>query len=243
MQAAHDPADINVTPDVGSDMSSQATNRFFVKASADIGKRFGQVTVIGVVGLVSGHIVHEFKCDCGKQFTTLITRFRSGKRLSCGCTRKSTATHGMFGTQVYDIWHTMKQRCTNPNAHGYEWYGGRGIRVCQRWMESFEAFYQDVGPRPGPEYSLDRKDSNGDYCKDNVRWATDIEQIRHRRNTTFVTAWDSTKPLAEWAAEYNLHIDTVRQRLNKGWSPEQALSTPLIPRSDRRWKRPTKGTV
>jgi hypothetical protein len=89
--------------------------------------------------------------------------------------------HGKSYTPEYQAWRNMKLRCTNPDHPRYADWGGRGITVCDRWMNSFEAFYEDMGPRPGPGYSVDRKDNDGNYEADNCQWATKSEQQRNKR--------------------------------------------------------------
>lgn len=126
------------------------------------------------------------ECVCG---TTLVVRqdyLRSGKTRSCGCLREelratTPRTHGMRRSAEYRIWTDMRQRCTNPARNSYVFYGARGIRVCDEWFNSFEAFIRDVGPRPGLGYSIDRIDSNGHYEPGNVRWATTKQQGRNSR--------------------------------------------------------------
>lgn len=86
------------------------------------------------------------------------------------------------GHPLYDIWNTMRQRCYNPKATGFKRYGGRGIKVCDRWLESFWNFVNDIGPRPSPEHSVDRRENDGDYAPDNCHWATRIQQARNRAN-------------------------------------------------------------
>jgi hypothetical protein len=89
--------------------------------------------------------------------------------------------HGMYRSPEYQSWLAMKARCSNPNNSGFEYYGGRGISVCEEWSKNFLAFFADVGPRPGPGFSLDRIDVNGSYAPGNVRWADGKQQIQNRR--------------------------------------------------------------
>jgi hypothetical protein len=94
---------------------------------------------------------------------------------------KVNETHGMRHTKEYRSWYHAKQRCTNPNHIGWDLYGGRGIRMCEQWLNSFAQFYKDMGPKPGPRYSLDRIDTNGGYAPANCRWATPSTQTRNSR--------------------------------------------------------------
>jgi hypothetical protein len=94
---------------------------------------------------------------------------------------ETKTTHGQTRTSEYYTWTNMKSRCSNENVESFQWYGARGIKVCEEWAESFEAFFEHVGRKPGPEYSIDRIDSDGDYEPGNVRWATWTEQARNKR--------------------------------------------------------------
>lgn len=134
--------------------------------------------------------------------------------------------HGMRNTPEYQAWVSMIARTSNERWRDYHRYGGRGIRVCGRWRESFEAFYVDVGPRPSPEHSLDRIDVDGHYEPGNVRWATRVEQGRNKRNNRLVTSGGETASLAEWAARVGLRPGTIRMRLERGWPVERALGLP-----------------
>ena len=127
----------------------------------------------------------------------------------------------------YRAWCDMRQRCTNPRCPQYARYGAKGVSVCERWGKSFKAFLADVGPRPGPGYSLDRHpDQRGNYEPGNGRWATRTDQNRNRRTVRVVTLDGMTRTLPEWIALFGIPASTLHSRLALGWSPERALTTP-----------------
>lgn len=124
----------------------------------------------------------------------------------------------------YNAWHSMIARCHRKSSQYYRHYGGRGIKVCQRWRASYEAFLHDMGRRPhGLE--LDRIDNDGDYAPGNCRWATAVENMRNRRCTRRLTFNGETKCLIEWAESHGLSYSTLKDRLERGWSAEKALTT------------------
>jgi hypothetical protein len=125
----------------------------------------------------------------------------------------------------YRTWDSLKRRCQNPSDRSYSRYGGRGITVCDRWRDSFEAFLTDMGPRPGPGYSIDRI---------NCRWATARQQQQNLRSNRLITFGGETKPLIVWAREKGLTKRSLQFRLNNGWPVERALTTPLIPFGQRK---------
>lgn len=147
----------------------------------------GRLTVIERVGSNRRHsALWRCKCSCGNE-----TILPSGKLIgsvktkSCGCLfQESVTTHGKSRTRTYRIWQKMHARCYKPQQNGYEDYGGRGIKVCDKW-HTFEGFYEDMGDAP-PERSIDRKDFNGNYCKENCRWATRKEQAQNTRRNRVV---------------------------------------------------------
>jgi hypothetical protein len=147
-----------------------------------IGKRFGRV-------LITGHTKGNYHnmwiahCDCGKEFITRDKPLVIGKTKSCGCLRNERMTmHGMSGTRTYYSWRCMIKRCEDRKNKDFHSYGARGISVCKEWRNSFEQFYKDMGERPSGK-TLDRINVNGNYCKENCRWANPKEQSSNKRKS------------------------------------------------------------
>lgn len=124
----------------------------------------------------------------------------------------------------YGIWTDIRQRCLNPNDPCYPGYGGRGIKICDRWLESFHNFFNDVGQRPTSKHQLDRIDNDGNYEPSNCRWATRVEQANNKRNNVLLTAFGKTLTSAQWGRELGLKPATIRRRLKYNWSPEKVLT-------------------
>jgi hypothetical protein len=166
------------------------------------------------------------RCACGTERKVLVANLFNGRSTSCGhCGAHST--HGMIKSPEYQSWTGMKGRCHNDKNPGYHRYGGRGIKVCKRWRDSFENFLVDVGRRPTPHHTLDRfPDNDGDYKPGNVRWATKLEQSQNTRLNVNITFKGKTRCISEWARVVGLNQVTLSRRLRHGWSIKRALTTP-----------------
>lgn len=189
------------------------------------GLRFGKLLVLEQAPNRSKHRAWKCVCDCGKEKVLTTEQFYQGTVKSCGCLRFK---HGLRNTASYDIWCNMIRRCDNPEAEEYPNYGGRGIKVCDRWRgdSGMQNFYEDMGERP-TGLSLDRIDNDGPYSPENCRWATIKQQSMNKRNTRLVTYRGETKPLMEWASIVGIRYIRLIHRLRKNWTVERAFETPV----------------
>lgn len=133
--------------------------------------------------------------------------------------------HGQSKTLEYGVWAAIKRRCYNPNVVHYDRYGGRGIRMCDAWRNSFEAFMRDMGPRP-PGGTIDRIDNDGHYEPGNCRWVPQKQQVRNMSANRLITVRGETVSLAEWCERVGVSYSRTIQRLNAGRTPEEALFGP-----------------
>lgn len=169
------------------------------------------------------------RCECGVSKAVAMSHLRQGKSKSCGCLEKELAsarskTHGMSGTVEYQAWINMRDRCSNPSAAHYDCYGGRGITVCCRWVNSFENFYEDMGPRPSTKHSIDRIDVNGNYQPQNCRWVTSKEQNRNTRTNTIVQYLGQGMCIAEAAELSGISQCTLSMRVRRGWDASRLFA-------------------
>lgn len=140
----------------------------------------------------------KFMCRCGNEFVSKISRVKCKVTRSCGCIKKNHFVHGGKNDAEYNIWCKMRQRCNNPSDASYKNYGGRGITFCKEW-QSYENFLTDMGRRPSGSYTLERINVNGNYCKENCKWATWDEQRMNKRKTLYIEYNGERKTLKEWA--------------------------------------------
>lgn len=206
---------------------------------APIGAKFGRWTVLADAPFVArSHSI--CRCECGVEKQVLCKHLFSGISRSCGCLQSDTVsamnlTHGMSGVSgkrapEYSVWSGIKSRCYREKDEFYADYGGRGITVCDRWKYSFENFFQDMGKRPSSSHSIDRIDFNGNYCPENCRWATPVEQGGNKRNNRNIEFRGETKCLQAWCRQYGLDHKTVSDRLDRGETMGQALDLDPHPR-------------
>lgn len=208
---------------------SSSGNRKFVDLT---GKRFGRLVVIKRIENDKwGTLQYLCRCDCGNETKVRGGHLRGKNIKSCGCLYKegNYFKHGYTKTHIYYAWTDMLRRCNYKKHHAYKNYGGRGIKVCERWANKkngFINFLSDVG-KPPEGMSIDRIDNNQGYFLKNHRWATNKQQQRNRRNSKLYCYNGKKQCITALAEEYNINIGTLRSRLSRGWSLKKSLTTPI----------------
>jgi len=151
---------------------------------------------------------------------------RNGHTKSCGCLflEGNNYKHGYTGTSEYIIWLDMKARCYNVNYPAYNLYGQRKITICDEWKNDFSAFLRDMGEKTSPKHSIERINTNGNYCKENCKWATSKEQANNKRNNHILEYNNEKLTMKQWSEKLNINYDLIKQRINKlHWTTERAL--------------------
>jgi hypothetical protein len=198
------------------------------------GMRYGRVVAIRECGKSSsGDLKWLFKCDCENEFIANGYHVRTGKVISCQkCSaervRKASIKHGESNSPEFSIWTGIKSRCYNKSTKAYKNYGGRGITICNRWLESFDNFLSDMGRKPSAKHSIERINNDGNYEPNNCRWVTIEKQANNKRNNRKLTINGITKNMAEWAREHNLSSSAIIFRLRKGLSGEDLIAKSQI---------------
>ena len=181
------------------------------------GVRYGKLVAVSRVGTMGHDTGWLCACDCGGEKVVLLGSLKAGRTKSCGCIPNTIGdrvrTHGLTGTRTYNAWQNLRDRCNNPNNIGYSGYGGRGIKVCQEWDSSFEAFLRDMGVCP-PKLTIDRIDNNKGYEPGNCRWVTMKENNNNRRVRIDAVRFEG-KSINEWAEILGEKTDTIKHRLAK----------------------------
>lgn len=211
--------------------------RRLVPAAERVGQRFGRLVILEATGTMKPCVA---QCDCGTLARPILNSVVSGTTRSCGCLVKDTrhTTHRGSKTQLYKTYRGIISRCTSERSPAWEYYGGRGITICEGWRNSFESFRDDMGARPGPEFSIDRVDNSAGYwcghCAEcvghgrqkNVRWATRTTQNSNTRKNAFLTIGGATKTQSEWAREAGISRQLLSLRISRGVTGYELIAPP-----------------
>jgi hypothetical protein len=208
------------------------------------GQRFGRLVVQRIGPKTKPNQIYWIcNCDCGNICEVKGGNLKSGGTKSCGCINKEilrerSIKHGFDGTPLGYVRSSMQQRCYNSTHKAYKNYGGRGITICDEWLNNSKSFF-DWAIKSGYHegLTLDRIDNDGNYCPENCRWATMKEQQNNRRNNHLYVVGDVGKTIGEWALALNISVHTLLKRLKMEWSEEKTFTTPC----DKRYSRERKG--
>lgn len=209
------------------------------------GKKFARLTVLSFHHKDKKYNTYWLcQCECGNIRVVRATHLKNGEIKSCGCyikelvtkrNKENTRYDGLSNHRLYSIWKLMIGRCYNPKINGYNNYGGRGIIICQNWLENYLNFYNwaiSNGYKNG--LSIERIDVNGNYEPNNCKWITLKQQYYNKRNNFIITYKNKTHCLAEWAEILGINKNTLRSRLTKyGWSVEKAFETLVKNKGDK----------
>ena len=199
-----------------------------MRTAKDIsGHVFGRLTVISKAENSGRKVRWICKCVCGNETLVAGNHLRSGSTISCGCfaaesTKTRSFVHGKTKSTEYRSWIGMKQRCTNSRNAEFHRYGGRGISVCDRWLNSFENFIKDMGNKPEGK-SIDRIDNNLGYSPENCRWATAEVQSNNKSNNRLYTIGNDSYSVIQWERITGTYRSTIQSRLKRGWDIKEAV--------------------
>lgn len=194
-----------------------------------VGQKFGYLTVTSYAGGGTWNCL----CKCGRKTLNRTGSLTSGNSKSCGCLIKDVLRlrnqrHGFTKVPEFSVWRAMITRCTKPYAANYKYYGGRGIRVCDRWLGSFQLFLSDMGSRPSPSFTLERINNDGNYEPSNCCWATRAAQYKNRRGARLIDFDGLSLTATEWGKRMGISEACLRYRLKAGWEISSALSLPSL---------------
>jgi len=181
-----------------------------------IGRKFNMLTYISFSHRGNNGREHWlFKCDCGNEKIIRKLKVKCGEVKSCGCIQ-GNVKHRMVKTGTYSSWSNLKTRCLNRNSNRYYRYGERGIEICDRWKESFENFFEDMGERPTNNHSIDRIDNDKGYFKENCKWSSSFEQMNNKSTNKNITYEGRTQSVMNWSRELGINHKTIYDRLYRG---------------------------
>lgn len=200
------------------------------------GRKFGKLLVLMEAPTYGkfGHLHWSCQCDCGTVKKIAGQNLRKGASASCGCVSrekllKRITTHGQHRSRANIIWRSMITRCHSKTDKAYKLYGGRGIKVCKEWRHSFVNFLADMG-HPPPKGCLERADNNKGYSKENCSWSNQYRQLRNTRRNINIEYNGEVLVLKDWAMRFGFYPQTLKRRLDDGWSIERALTEPVTDR-------------
>jgi len=191
------------------------------------GRRFGRLVALGQVLRRPARWLCE--CDCGNESIVSYGHLTETHKpiKSCGCITKDRLTvHGLTAHKDYGIWKAMRQRCNNHRYPRYSDYGGRGITICASW-DDFAVFIHDMGDRPTPKHSIERRNNDGNYSPENCKWATLTEQARNTRRSRILTLNGVSMTVPEWAEKLGVNKGSIHSRIKYGWPEHKILTKPF----------------
>ena len=191
-----------------------------------VGLKFNRLTVLSELQerTNAGKVQFECQCDCGKKVIVVGSKLKNGWSKSCSCFQKEVVskrskednkTHGLSKTSIYTTYQTMIARCNNKNSQAYPRYGARGIKVCDRWMQSFENFYKDMGEKPSKKHSIERKNNEGNYEPSNCKWADVYEQENNKSTNVVISYKGELLTIAELSRELNMSYSKLWNKLKR----------------------------
>lgn len=198
------------------------------KTKVKKGDKFGKITASTDCYKTKNGRKFIATCECGFSKEVYLSNFvgKNQKNIRCKCYKQkaTNAKHGMHGTKVYRAYRNMITRCYNPKSDRYKNYGGRGVKVCDRWLGGFEFFYEDMGTPLSDKFSIGRIDNDKDYCKDNCRWETQEEQDYNKNNTVKIVVDGVEMTVKQASQKYGVDQETIRRRLRAGMKHKDAVT-------------------
>lgn len=204
-----------------------------LKVQQLMSKKYSRLTITEIGPPKSGGRKCIAVCDCGITKSYNLSSVMRGDVKSCGCLQRENAKysntkHGLKQHTLYSIWCNMKTRCTNPKSENFKWYGGKGITICNDWLNDFKIFFEwSIANGWAEGMQLDRKDGSKPYYPDNCRFVTPSANSRNRTSNVVLIYQGESKCLTEWCELLNLDYSSIHHRIARGWDTTRALETPL----------------